>query len=106
MSAKNGWVIGTSVNVGAGSTLYTNHAGSGTQSYMINDIAALQYMYGANFGTNAGNTTYTWNPTTGEMSINGTGQGASTANKIFMTLWDGSGTDTYDFSNYTTIVVQ
>ena len=36
------------------------------------------------------------------MSINGVGQGAPAGNKIFMTLWDGGGNDTYDFSNYTT----
>ena len=33
------------------------------------------------------------------------GQGAPAGNKIFMTIWDGGGVDTYDFSNYTTGVV-
>ncbi len=33
---------------------------------MIDDIAALQYMYGANYTTYSGDTTYTWSPTTGE----------------------------------------
>ncbi len=88
--------------VGADLYGYTASQGSFPQTLMLDDIAALQYMYGANYTTNAGNTIYTWNATTGEMSINGTGQGASTTNKIFMTLWDGSGNDTYDFSNYTT----
>ncbi|WP_421760991.1 Ig-like domain-containing protein [Devosia sp.] len=88
--------------VGADLNGYTASQGSFPQTLMLDDIAALQYMYGANYTTNSGNTTYTWNPTTGEMSINGTGQGAPTANKIFMTLWDGGGNDTYDFSNYTT----
>ncbi len=36
------------------------------------------------------------------MSINGVGQGAPAGNKIFMTIWDGGGIDTYDFSNYAT----
>ena len=72
------------------------------QSYMQDDIAALQYLYGANFNTQSGNTTYSWNPTTGEMSINGVGQGAPSSNKISMTVWDGNRTDTYDLSNYTT----
>ena len=36
------------------------------------------------------------------MSINGVGQGAPGGNRIFQTIWDGGGTDTYDFSNYTT----
>jgi Ca2+-binding RTX toxin-like protein len=70
------------------------------QSYMQYDIAALQYMYGANYNTNSGNTTYTWNATTGEMSINGVGQGAPSGNKILATIWDGGGIDTIDASNY------
>jgi serralysin len=36
------------------------------------------------------------------MFINGVGQGAPGANRIFLTVWDGGGVDTYDFSNYTT----
>jgi serralysin len=32
------------------------------QSLMMLDIAALQYMYGANFSTNSGDTTYTFDP--------------------------------------------
>jgi hypothetical protein len=42
---------------------------------MMYDIAAMQHLYGANYTTNAGNTVYTWSPTTGEMSINGVGPG-------------------------------
>ena len=69
---------------------------------MMFDIAALQEMYGANYTTNGGDTVYKWSATTGEMSINGVGQGAPAGNKIFMTIWDGGGNDTYDFSNYAT----
>ncbi|MBX9698754.1 MAG: M10 family metallopeptidase C-terminal domain-containing protein [Acetobacteraceae bacterium] len=79
---------------------FTNN--SAPQSYMMWDIATMQYIYGADFGTQAGNTTYSFNPLTGEMSINGVGQGAPSANVIFRTIWDGNGTDTYDFSLYTT----
>jgi serralysin len=81
---------------------YTNQNGSYPQSLMMYDIAALQKMYGANFNTNSGNTTYSWSTSTGETFINGVGQGASTANKIFLTIWDGGGNDTYSFSNYAT----
>lgn len=88
--------------VGANLSGYTVQQGSYPVTLMLDDIAALQYMYGANYGTNSGNTTYTWSATTGEMFVNGAGQGASTANKILMTLWDGGGVDTYDFSNYAT----
>ena len=70
-------------------------------TYMQDDIAALQYLYCANFNFHSEDNLYKWSPTTGEMSINGVGQGASTAgNYILMTVWDGGGTDTYDFSNY------
>jgi serralysin len=69
---------------------------------MMYDIQAIQYLYGANFTTNSSNSTYTFNTTTGEMSINGVGQGASSANVVFRTVWDGNGIDTYNLSNYTT----
>jgi serralysin len=81
---------------------YTNEKWGYAQSLMMYDIAALQHMYGANFKTNAGNTIYSWSPTTGEMFINGIGQGAPGGNRIFLTVWDGGGVDTYDFSNYST----
>lgn len=68
---------------------------------MQDDIAALQAMYGANFGVNGTSSVYTWNPATGEESINGVGQGAPADGKVFMTLWDGGGNDTFDFSAYT-----
>jgi hypothetical protein len=72
------------------------------QTLMMLDIAALQTMYGANYNTQSGDTVYRWNPSTGQMSINGVMQAAPGANRIFMTVWDGNGSDTYDLSNYTT----
>jgi serralysin len=36
------------------------------------------------------------------MFINTIGQGAPGGNKILLTVWDGGGTDTYDFSKYST----
>lgn len=87
--------VGASLTAG-----YTNENWGYAQSPMMYDIAALQHMYGANFTTQSGNTTYSWSPTTGEMSINGIGQGAPGANRIFQTVWDGGGADTYDFGNY------
>jgi serralysin len=88
--------------VGGPTNGYTNEQWGFAQSLMMYDIAALQVMYGANFTTNSGNTTYTFSATTGEMFINGIGQGAPGGNRVFLTIWDGGGTDTYDFSNYTT----
>ncbi|MCC6920194.1 MAG: pre-peptidase C-terminal domain-containing protein [Alphaproteobacteria bacterium] len=72
------------------------------QTYMQQDIAALQYLYGANFNSNAGDTVYTWDPATGRHYVDGVLKAAPSSNKIFMTLWDGNGVDTYDLSNYTT----
>jgi serralysin len=70
------------------------------------DIAALQAMYGADYTHRAGNTRYSWDPNTGETFIDGIGQGrpgegsVGQTNRIFLTIWDGGGTDTYDLSNY------
>jgi len=41
------------------------------QTYMMYDIAALQHMYGANFNSHSGNTSYKWDPVTGYLSIDG-----------------------------------
>jgi len=67
----------------------TVHPGSFAKGPMLDDIAAIQKLYGANFATNAGDTLYRFAP----------GQGI-----IFETTWDGGGTDTYDLSAYTTAV--
>ncbi len=79
------------------------------QSYMQLDIAALQSLYGHNYSTTgevwSGDTVYTFDQNTGEMSINGVGQGTPVGNRIFRTIWDGHGEDTYDLSNYTTDLV-
>lgn len=88
--------------IGGTAPTYTNEPFGYAQTYMMLDIAALQYLYGADFSFNSGATLYAWNATTGEMFINGVGQGTPGANRIFLTIWDGNGTDTYDMSNYTT----
>ncbi|MFS8182615.1 M10 family metallopeptidase C-terminal domain-containing protein [Pseudovibrio denitrificans] len=79
---------------------YSNEEYGFAQSLMMYDIAAIQEMYGANYGTNNGDTTYTFSNVTGEMFVNGVGQGTPGDNRIFRTIWDGNGEDTYDFSNY------
>ncbi|MGG5808810.1 M10 family metallopeptidase [Falsiroseomonas sp. CW058] len=70
------------------------------QTWMAYDIRALQHLYGANYATNAGDTTYRFDPATGEVQVDGVGQGAPGANRILLTIWDGNGRDTYDFSAY------
>lgn len=86
---------------------YSNETYGYPQTYMMYDIAALQEMYGANFNANSGNTVYRWDAKTGETFVNGVGQGApgdgigGYANRVFLTIWDGGGIDTYDFSSST-----
>jgi len=50
---------------------------------MLYDIAAIQYIYGANTDYNSGNTVYTF----------------SVSQPVLMTIWDGGGVDTIDASN-------
>jgi serralysin len=85
---------------------YTNGTYDYPQSWMMLDIAALQTLYGADYGHLAGDTRYRWNPETGETVIDGVGRGApgdgwgGAANRVFLTIWDGGGVDTYDLSDY------
>ncbi len=60
------------------------------QTPMLNDISAMQYLYGANYSYNADNTRYVFSPVDA---------------KIFKTIWDGNGIDTYDASAYASGVV-
>jgi hypothetical protein len=77
---------------------YRDYPGDGLNSYqsnflpttpMLNDIAAVQYLYGANMSTRAGDTVYSWAP--GE--------------RVYQTIWDGGGNDTLDGSNQDRAVV-
>lgn len=52
---------------------------------MLYDIAAIQFLYGANLSTRTGNDVYTFSNTQGEIK----------------TIWDAGGTDTLDLSNQT-----
>ena len=94
--------------VGGPTNGYSNELFGYPQSFMMNDILALQTMYGADFSLNNEATTYSWSATTGETFVNDEGQGrpggagaGASANRIFITVWDGGGEDTYDLSNYT-----
>jgi serralysin len=84
-------------DVGSGSPIGT---GSSPQTYMMYDIAALQYLYGANFGKTGVSQVYTWSPTTGEEFISGIGQGTPFNNHIFSTVWTAGATATYDLRNF------
>jgi serralysin len=88
--------------IGAAPIGYTNETWGYAQTLMMYDIRAIQQIYGASFTSQSGNNNYTFSTTTGEMFIDGVGQGTPGANRIFRTIWDGNGTDTYDFFNYST----
>ncbi|TDT99814.1 serralysin [Azorhizobium sp. AG788] len=78
-------------------------AGSSPQSYMMFDIAALQELYGANFGRLGTTAVYKWDPVTGQETINGIpapNTGASSTGKIFSTVWTAGATATYDLSAF------
>lgn len=72
------------------------------QTFMMYDIAALQYLYGANYTINNTDTVYSWNPNSGDALVNGAVGINAVDNTIFATIWDGGGTDTYDLSAYST----
>jgi Ca2+-binding RTX toxin-like protein len=80
---------------------YTNETWSYPQTLMMYDIAALQQTYGPNYGFNNTDSVYTWNPNTGQMLINGAAGATPGGNRVFLTVWDGGGNDTYDLSGYT-----
>jgi len=83
-----------------GSTEGFGTASTSPQTYMMYDVAAFQYMYGANFGNVGQNLTYTWSTTTGAGFINGVSQGTPVDNHIFETIWTGGANSTYDLSNF------
>ncbi|WP_296573090.1 FG-GAP-like repeat-containing protein [Phreatobacter sp.] len=92
-----------STSVPSVNTVGFPETGGEPQTWMQYDVAALQAIYGANFNTRSGNTVYTWNPNTGQSFVDGIAyMDAPGINRILMNIWDGGGTDTYDFSNYTT----
>jgi hypothetical protein len=77
--------------------------GSAPQSFMMFDIAALQALYGANFSKAGTAALYTWDPVSGQESINGQpapDTGASSTGKIFSTVWTMGAVTTYDLSGF------
>ena len=99
----NSAVLSTAENTTQYSIMsYTNYTGAGyiykslgggSYSYqvvrpstpMLYDIAAMQFLYGANMTSHTGNDTYTVSNTVGELK----------------TIWDAGGTDTFDLSTQT-----
>ena len=95
--------------IGGPAGSYSNETYGYPTTYMMNDIRALQQMYGANF--------YDQRRRYGlylefddrrvlhrrcRSGSTGGPTASAAANNVFMTVWDGGGNDTYDFSNYAT----
>jgi Ca2+-binding RTX toxin-like protein len=84
---------------------YEVATGQYAQTLMMLDILALQYLYGADYTTRSGDTTYKWT-FEGEYSIREGALGTfsrqwkTDTGTIFLTIWDGGGNDTYDFSEF------
>jgi len=81
--------VGQSPNGGA-----SNEQWGFPQTFMMYDIATLQYFYGADFNVNSGNTVYSWSPGSGDTMIDGAVAIEPGGNRIYATIWDGDGIDT------------
>ncbi len=89
--------VGASTSAGLGGEFYGL-----PQTPMMDDIAALQYLYGADYSTRPGNTVYAWRPESATTFIDGKAAIVPGGPRVFLTIWDGGGVDTYDFSAYAT----
>ncbi len=74
-----------------------DYDGNYAQTPMVYDIMALQQLYGADYTTRSGDTTYGFNSTAGHWLYDYTLNTAP-----IMTIWDGDGTDTIDLSGWST----
>ncbi|MFJ2362333.1 serralysin family metalloprotease [Pseudomonas sp. NPDC087697] len=78
-----------------------NFSKGGVEAYssgpLMDDIAAVQKLYGANYSTRADDTTYGFNSNTGRDYLSAT----SSSDKLVFSVWDGGGNDTLDFSGFT-----
>lgn len=87
---------------GSSLTSSSNETWGYAQTFMMLDIAALQHLYGADYVTNSGDTVYVWTPGNGNTLVDGAVAIEPGGNRIFLTIWDGGGSDTYDLSAYET----
>lgn len=63
---------------------------------LLDDIAAIQHLYGANMTTRTGDTVYGFNSNTERDFYTATGS----SQKLIFAVWDAGGNDTLDFSGY------
>lgn len=74
-----------------------NYGGHHVSTPQLYDIAALQYLYGANMHTRTGNTTYGFNSNSGRRHFSA----RNSNDPLIFCVWDAGGIDTFDFSGYT-----
>lgn len=78
-----------------------NFSKGGVEAYssgpLMDDIAAIQKLYGANTTTRTGDTTYGFNSNAGRDFLSAT----SSSDKVVFSVWDAGGKDTLDFSGFT-----
>ena len=70
--------------------------GSSPAAPLLDDIAAIQLIYGANMETRTGNTTYGFNSNTGRDFYTASDAGSP----VIFAVWDAGGYDILDFSGY------
>ncbi|MFN3814757.1 M10 family metallopeptidase C-terminal domain-containing protein [Brevundimonas sp.] len=70
--------------------------GSNAAAPLLDDIAAIQLIYGANMSTRTGDTVYGFNSNTGRDFYTATDAGSP----LIFAVWDAAGYDTLDFSGY------
>lgn len=73
-----------------------DHQGHYSVAPLIDDISAIQYLYGANMNTRTGNTTYGFNSNSERDYFSA----SSKDEKLIFSVWDAGGNDTFDFSGY------
>lgn len=73
-----------------------DHKGYYASAPLLDDITAIQKLYGANYHTRTGDTVYGFDSNTGRDYYSA----KSTSDKLIFTVWDGGGNDTLNFSRY------
>ncbi|MDX9678266.1 serralysin family metalloprotease [Pseudomonas zeae] len=71
-------------------------SGAYASAPLLDDIVAVQKLYGANYATRADDTTYGFNSNAERDFYSAT----SASSKVVFSVWDGGGNDTLDFSGF------
>ena len=80
--------------------LHMPHGNFYPTTYMPLDMFALQHLYGANLETNAKDRIYRFSPDSDDYFAGSARVASNPDGKLFLTLWDGGGSDTLDFTAY------